>query len=106
MIGFPGMMAAIPPLFFGVPVWAAMLAALACALLIGWVNGQLVVRTGLPSFIVTLRILFIPRGLPLAPSIIFANRTILTGIRDLPAPDPVAGVLFSGPLADDLFTSA
>src|SRR5439155_23816 len=32
MIGFTGMMAAIPPLFYGVPVWIAMLAALACAL--------------------------------------------------------------------------
>jgi len=64
MIGFTGMMAAIPPLFYGVPVWAAMLAALACALLIGWVNGQLVVRTGLPSFIVTLGFLFILRPHP------------------------------------------
>ena len=106
MIGFTGMMAAIPPLFYGVPVWIAMLAALACALLIGWVNGQLVVRTGLPSFIVTLGFLFILRGLTLALSIIFANRTIVSGIGDLAAQDPVASFLFSGTFADDLFTWA
>jgi len=96
MIGFTGMMAAIPPLFYGVPVWIAMLAALACALLIGWVNGQLVVRTGLPSFIVTLGFLFI----------LFANRTIVSGIGDLAAQDPVASFLFSGTFANDLFTWA
>jgi len=106
MIGFTGMMAAIPPLFYGVPVWIAMLAALACALLIGWVNGQLVVRTGLPSFIVTLGFLFILRGLTLALSIIFANRTIVSGIGDLAAQDPVASFLFSGTFANDLFTWA
>ena len=100
------MMAAIPPLFYGVPVWIAMLAALACALLIGWVNGQLVVRTGLPSFIVTLGFLFILRGLTLALSIIFANRTIVSGIGDLAAQDPVASFLFSGTFANDLFTWA
>src|SRR3989440_12893332 len=103
MIGFTGMMAAIPPLFYGVPVWIAMLAALACALLIGFVNGQLVVRTGLPSFIVTLAFLFILRGLTLAFSIIFANRTIVSGIGDLAAQDPVAGLLFSGTFGGGTF---
>src|SRR2546422_11235286 len=106
MSGATRMMAPIPPLFYGVPVWIAMLAALACALLIGWVNGQLVVRTGLPSFIVTLGFLFILRGLTLALSIIFANRTIVSGIGDLAAQDPVASFLFSGTFANDLFTWA
>jgi simple sugar transport system permease protein len=106
MIGFTGMMAAIPPLFFGWPVWLAMSAALACALLLGWVNGTLVVKTGLPSFIVTLGFLFILRGLTLALSIIFANRTIVSGIGDLAAQDPVVSFLFSGTFANDLFTWA
>jgi simple sugar transport system permease protein len=106
MIGFTGMMAAIPPLFFGWPVWLAMALALACALFIGWVNGQLVVKTGLPSFIVTLGFLFILRGLTLALSIIFANRTIVSGIGDLAAQDPVVRFLFSGTFANELFTWA
>src|SRR5438105_7069035 len=103
MIGFTGMMAAIPPLFFGWPVWLSMLLALACALFIGWVNGTLVVKTGLPSFIVTLGFLFILRGLTLALSIIFANRTIVSGIGDLAAQDPVASFVFSGTIAYELF---
>jgi len=106
MIGFTGMMAAIPPLFFGWPVWLSMLLALACALFIGWVNGTLVVKTGLPSFIVTLGFLFILRGLTLALSIIFANRTIVSGIGDLAAQDPVVRFLFSGTFANELFTWA
>jgi simple sugar transport system permease protein len=106
MIGFTGMMAAIPPLFFGWPVWLSMILALACALLIGWVNGTLVVKTGLPSFIVTLGFLFILRGLTLALSIIFANRTIVSGIGDLAAQDPVVRFLFSGTFANELFTWA
>jgi len=106
MIGFTGMVAAIPPLFFDWPVWLSMLLALACALFIGWVNGTLVVKTGLPSFIVTLGFLFILRGLTLAGSIIFANRTIVSGIGDLAAQDPVVRFLFSGTFANELFTWA
>ncbi len=103
MIGFAGMMAAIPPLYFGWPVWLSMLAALGAALALGFVNGQLVVRTGLPSFIVTLAFLFVLRGLTLALSIIFANRTIVSGIGDLAARDPLARLLFVGTFGDPLF---
>jgi simple sugar transport system permease protein len=103
MIGFAGMTAAIPPLYFGWPVWLSMLVALGAALALGFVNGQLVVRTGLPSFIVTLAFLFILRGLTLALSIIFANRTIVSGIGDLAAQDPLARWLFMGTFGDSLF---
>jgi simple sugar transport system permease protein len=103
MIGFTGMIAAIPPLHFGWPVWLAMLVSLACALLLGFLNGQLVVRTGLPSFIVTLAFLFVLRGLTLAFSIIVADRTIVSGIGDLAERDPVASVLFSGTVGDAAF---
>jgi simple sugar transport system permease protein len=103
MIGFTGMVAAIPSLHFGWPVWLSMVLALACALLLGFVNGLLVVRTGLPSFIVTLAFLFILRGLTLAFSIIVANRTIVSGIGDLAEQDPVVKLLFSGTFGDSLF---
>ena len=103
MIGFAGMIAAIPPLYFGWPVWLAMLLSLGCALALGFVNGQLVVRTGLPSFIVTLAFLFVLRGLTLAFSIIVADRTIVSGIGDLAANDPVVRFLFCGTFGDGLF---
>lgn len=44
-------------------VWFAMLGALVFALLVGLFNGLLVVKTGLPSFIVTLATFFILQGL-------------------------------------------
>jgi simple sugar transport system permease protein len=103
MIGFTGMVAAIPPLHFGWPVWLSMVASLGCALVLGFVNGQLVVRTGLPSFIVTLAFLFVLRGLTLAFSVIVADRTIVSGIGDLAERDPVAGLLFSGTFGDAVF---
>src|ERR1041384_5016424 len=104
MIGFTGMVAANPSLHFGWPVWLSMLVSLGCALAIGFINGQLVVRTGLPSFIVTLAFLFVLRGLTLAFSIIVADRTIVGGIGDLAERDPVAGRLFSGTFGDGLFS--
>src|SRR3954467_8269585 len=104
MIGFTGMVAAIPPLHFGWPVWLSMALSLACALVLGFVNGQLVVRTGLPSFIVTLAFLFVLRGLTLAFSIIVADRTIVSGIGDLAEHDPVASLLFSGTVGDRGFS--
>jgi simple sugar transport system permease protein len=102
MIGFSGMVIAIPPLYFGWPVWAAVLTAFALALVLGWVNGYLVIRTKLPSFIVTLAFLFILRGLTLALSIYFANRTIVSGIGELASVDWLASTLFQGNVGEGL----
>ncbi len=44
-------------------IWLAMFGALVFAVVVGLVNGLLVVRTGLPSFIVTLATFFILQGL-------------------------------------------
>ena len=104
MIGFAGMMIAIPAVYYHWPVWLAVLAACGGSLAIGWLNGFLVVRTRLPSFIVTLASLFILRGLTLALSIRFADRTIVSGVGDLAAQDPLAEALFVGPAGTGLFT--
>jgi simple sugar transport system permease protein len=64
MVGFAGIVMAIlatipsPPL----PLWLAIIIGMAITTLLGVVNGFIVVRTGLPSFIVTLATLFIIRG--------------------------------------------
>lgn len=96
MIGFAGMVIAIPPLYFGWPVWASVITAFVASIALGWLNGYLVIKTRLPSFIVTLAFLFILRGLTLALSIYFANRTIVSGIGDLAAEDWLASTLFHG----------
>lgn len=65
--------------------------AIACALLlgaaIGLANGLLVVRTGVPSFLVTLGTLFVLRGLTIALSRAITGRTQLGGLAAVPGYD-------------------
>ncbi|OYO29795.1 ABC transporter permease [Janthinobacterium sp. PC23-8] len=103
MIGFAGMMIAIPTIYFHWPLWAAIVFAFAGSMALGWLNGYIVIKTRLPSFIVTLAFLFILRGLTLALSIMFANRTIVSGVGDLAANDWLASLLFHGNFATGLF---
>ncbi|MCX7256893.1 MAG: ABC transporter permease [Polaromonas sp.] len=108
MIGFAGMLLAIPALYWGWPIWLAAIFAFAVALSLGWLNGWLVVRTGLPSFIVTLAFFFILRGLSLAVSVIFTGKTILSSngdlvLREMFANDAVISFLFHGYTLTGLF---
>ena len=108
MIGFAGMMLAIPALYWGWPVWLSVLFAFGTAMALGWLNGWLVVKTGLPSFIVTLAFYFILRGLSLALSVIMTGKTILSSngdavLRDLIVADPVVQALFHGHVLTGLF---
>jgi simple sugar transport system permease protein len=59
MIGFSGIVIALLSVAWGLPMWLAILAAFAVAMSIGWLNGYLVIKPGLPSFIVTLAFLYI-----------------------------------------------
>jgi simple sugar transport system permease protein len=102
MIGFAGMMVAIPTMYFHWPIWLAIGFAFAGSMALGAVNGYLVVRTKLPSFIVTLAFMFILRGLTLALSIQFADRTIISGVGDVAAQDWFARTLFQGVAFHDL----
>lgn len=104
MIGFAGMMVAIPSVYFHWPISLAILFAFAGSMLLGALNGYLVMRTRLPSFIVTLAFLFILRGLTLALSIMFADRTIVSGVGDLAQQDWFADTLFHGVALNGLFT--
>lgn len=103
MIGFAGMMIAIPTIYFQWPLWMAIIFAFAGSMALGWLNGYIVIKTRLPSFIVTLAFLFILRGLTLALSIMFANRTIVSGVGELAAQDWLASLLFHGNFATGLF---
>ncbi len=85
MIGSAGVIIAIPAVQFGWPLWLCILLAFAFACLIGYVNGQIVIRTGLPSFIVTLAGLFILRGLTIGFTRRITGRTQVSGLKDLAA---------------------
>ena len=103
MIGFSGMMMAVPSMFMGWPMWASVLFAFVGCMALGWLNGFLVVRTKLPSFIVTLAFMFILRGLTLVLSTHFSNSTIVSGVGDKVSQDPVVSTLFQGATLHGLF---
>jgi len=100
IVGFAGMtiMVLIFPTDgggFGWSLWPAILVALLVSLAIGLFNGWLVKATKLPSFIITLATLFVFRGLAIALTRLFTNRTQLGGA------DETSGF----GLADSLFAS-
>jgi len=66
MLAAAGVLMTYPVVELGWPLWAGLGLAFAGATLVGLINGFLVIRTALPSFIVTLAGLFILRGVTIA----------------------------------------
>src|SRR5262249_21031168 len=102
MIGFAGIVIAIPAAEWGWPLWLCILLAFAVAALIGYINGMIVVRTGLPSFIVTLAGLFILRGVTIGATRLLTGRTQIPGLKPLVEQDWLAGI-FAGRVGTGLF---
>jgi simple sugar transport system permease protein len=57
-----GLTAALLSYWFSLNMWVGTLVALALLLLVGFINGYLVVKTGIPSFLVTLGMFFVLQG--------------------------------------------
>ncbi len=74
-IGACGMIVALLTTEYNWNIWLAIGASLLAAILIGIVNGIVVVKTGLPSFIVTLSMLFMIRGLTIGMTREVTGRT-------------------------------
>jgi simple sugar transport system permease protein len=92
MVGFAGIIMGIGVTIWNLPVWLSILLAMALATGLGAINGLIVVRTGLPSFIVTLATLFIIRG---ASSVLTSVVSPITYIPIDPAKiasDPLASL--------------
>lgn len=81
MIAAAGVVIAIPIVEYGWPAWAALLLAFGVALLVGFVNGTIVNKTRLPSFIVTLAFLYILRGLTIGFTRLVTGRTQVSGVN-------------------------
>ncbi|SMX45972.1 ABC transporter permease [Actibacterium lipolyticum] len=96
MVAFAGMIFGVLTVNAGLPLIAAIPLTLAFAASIGAANGMIVIRTGLPSFIVTLASLFILRGVSLVGLKLFTDgSTQLRGVRDAVEGDFLTPV-FSG----------
>ena len=102
MIGAAGVIIAIPAVQFGVPLWLCILLAFAFACVVGYINGTIVIRTGLPSFIVTLAALFILRGATIGFTRLITGRTQVSGLGPLVEQDWLAPV-FHGDVGYALF---
>ena len=102
MIGFSGIIVAITSVSWDWPVWLSIVTAFMLAMSIGALNGYLVIKTGLPSFIVTLAFLYILRGLTIFASIATSGKTIIGGVREAAEGDWLAP-LFGGKVFTGLF---
>ena len=102
MIGFAGMMVAIFSVTLGWPVWMAIVVTFVMCVAVGALNGWIVIRTGLPSFIVTLAFLFILRGFTIFLPQVIERKTIIGGIKDVAEGDWLAPI-FGGKILQGLF---
>lgn len=102
MIGFAGMSIALLSTSAGLPMWVAIIITFIICIAIGALNGWLVIKTGLPSFIVTLAFLFILRGITIFAAIATTRKTIIGGLREEAAGDWLAP-LFGGKILTGFF---
>jgi simple sugar transport system permease protein len=85
-VGACGMLLVLLSTQYGWNIWASMVAALVLAVLIGLLNGYLVLRTALPSFIITLATSYILLGTTTGVTTLVAN-----GLTEVGGLDKVPG---------------
>lgn len=76
-------------------LWVGVLLSLVLMLLIGFINGYLVVRTGIPSFLVTLSTFFMLQGLNLGVTQLVTGTVATQNISDMDGYDSAQAVFAS-----------
>jgi simple sugar transport system permease protein len=94
MTGTTGLATGLLSTYYGWNLWAAILASLLLALAVGLLNGYLVVRTGLPSFIITLGSFLMLQGLNLGITKVVTD-TVQVGAIEQTAGYSVAKRIFA-----------
>lgn len=84
MVGSSGLIVGILTTHYSVNIWLAVVLALVFALVIGAANGFMVMRTGLPSFIVTLGTFFVLQGINLALTKSIIGQVAIQGLANIP----------------------
>jgi simple sugar transport system permease protein len=95
ILGGTGMIIAVLAGQFNWNLWLAMAVAMAVALVLGFFNGYMVLRTGLPSFIVTLATLYIVRGATIGGARLLTGRTQIGGLDKIAGYDTAKAVFAS-----------
>jgi simple sugar transport system permease protein len=95
MVGCGAIVSAYSITELSLPLWIAILLTAAVATVVGSANWLLVVRFGLPSFIVTLASLFVVRGVTVAGTRESTGGTQIANLHEAVSGDPLR-VLFDG----------
>lgn len=82
--GFTGLIVGVLTTEYGLNIWVAILVSLGLALGVGAINGILVMKTGLPSFIVTLGTFFVLQGIDLAGTKALIGQVAIQGMSNVP----------------------
>jgi simple sugar transport system permease protein len=95
MTGSTGLLMGILATEVGMNIWLAIVLTFVFAACVGFVNGYMVVRTGLPSFIITLATFFVLRGLNLGGTKAITDTVRVGGLRDAAGFDGAQRILAS-----------
>lgn len=94
MVGSTGLVVGILTTHYGLNIGVAILISLAFALGFGFLNGLLLAKTGMPSFIITLGTFFALQGLNLGVTKLITGAVTISGIDQVPFVD-VAKSIFA-----------
>ncbi|MFP5289531.1 MAG: ABC transporter permease [Actinomycetes bacterium] len=89
MTGFTALIVGVLTTQYGLNIWIAVVVALVVALGVGAINGFLVMKTGLPSFIVTLGTFFVLAGIDLAVTKLLTGQVAIQGMANVPLYDSI-----------------
>ncbi|MFG1603402.1 ABC transporter permease [Actinoplanes sp. NPDC049265] len=78
--------------YLGVNLWAGAILSLVFCLAVGFLNGYLVMRTGIPSFLITLGTFFVLQGANLGVTKLVTNQVSSTDISQIDGFDSLAAV--------------
>jgi simple sugar transport system permease protein len=102
MIGFAGVIIGLGATVYDLPLTVCILIAFGACGVIGMLNGWITVRTGLPSFIVTLASMLILRGLAISITRYINGYTQISNIIGVDPHSPMIS-LFSGRFGRPIF---
>jgi len=94
-VGTAGLATGIMTTYWGLNVYASLLASLLLVLLIGFINGFLVTRTGLPSFIITLGMFLGLQGVNLGVTKQVTNTVQVSNLNLVPGYDALQNLVGS-----------
>ena len=84
MTGTTGLLLGVLTTEWGLSMWPAIVVTFAFAALVGFVNGYMVIKTKLPSFIVTLATFFVLQGVNLGVTKAITGTVRVAGLGDIP----------------------